>query len=227
MEQVATAFNEMVSTSNEVANNCMMAATAADDGEKQVSSGYNLIQETVHSVDALENIIDEANTAMIQLSEESKNITAILDTIRGIAEQTNLLALNAAIEAARAGEQGRGFAVVADEVRTLAGRTAESTEEIDTLLTGLGQQTVTVSDKLGNSLEHSKQTADATGRTKEIFESMQSSVTTIRNMTTQIATAAKEQSDVAEGLTPLLPAFMMKPPKQTLSLIMRKKMLSI
>lgn len=200
IEQVATAFNEMVATSKEVANNCTLAANAADEGRTQASQGNAFIEETVQSVQTLEKIIGESNDAMNHLAGQSQNITTILDTIRGIAEQTNLLALNAAIEAARAGEQGRGFAVVADEVRTLAGRTSESTEEIDNLLNSLKEQTITVSEKLGSSLEHSKQSVDTTQKTKSVFESIQTSVGTIRDMTTQIASAAEEQRDVAEGI---------------------------
>ncbi|GLQ33540.1 methyl-accepting chemotaxis protein [Litoribrevibacter albus] len=200
IEQVSTAFHEMVATSNEVAQNCSQTASSADESQQQASQGRQFIQETSESVNILEDIIVDSNNAMSELAQEANNITSILDTIRGIAEQTNLLALNAAIEAARAGEQGRGFAVVADEVRTLAQKTAESTEEIDNLISSLNKRTNVVSEKLSSSLEHSKQTVETTEKTKAVFESIQRSVTNIGDMATQIAAAAEEQHSVAEDI---------------------------
>ncbi len=200
IDQVSTAFNEMVATSNEVASNCTQAASAADNSQQQVEQGHQLLQKTVGSVSSLEGVLNESNEAMVVLSEESKNITIILDSIRGIAEQTNLLALNAAIEAARAGEQGRGFAVVADEVRTLAGRTADSTEEIDKLLSRLREQTEQVAGKLSSSIAHATETVDSTQQTSTIFESIMQSVLTIRDMTTQIAASAEEQHLAGEEI---------------------------
>ena len=200
IDQVSVAFNEMVATSNEVATNCSEAANAADDSQEQVVNGRNNITETVNLVQNLQEVLSDCNHAMESLTEESSNITSILDTIKGIAEQTNLLALNAAIEAARAGEQGRGFAVVADEVRTLAQKTAESTGEIDQLLSGLQKSTQEVSNKISGSITHSEKTVLATQQTQAVFESIEQSVSTIRNMTTQIATAAEQQTSVAEDI---------------------------
>ncbi|MCZ2721648.1 methyl-accepting chemotaxis protein [Marinomonas sp. 15G1-11] len=200
IDQVSTAFNEMVATANEVASNCTQAAAAADSSQQQVEQGHQLIQKTVGSVTSLEQVLNESNDAMAVLSEESKNIAVILGSIRGIAEQTNLLALNAAIEAARAGEQGRGFAVVADEVRTLAGRTAVSTEEVDKLLNRLREQTEQVAEKLYSSMSHATETVESTQQTSTIFESIMASVLTIRDMTTQIAASAEEQHLVGEEI---------------------------
>jgi len=199
-DMVSTAFNEMVATANEVASNCTQAASAADTSQQHVQEGNKLIQKTVDSVSHLETALSESNDAMALLSEESQNITTILDTIRGIAEQTNLLALNAAIEAARAGEQGRGFAVVADEVRTLAGRTADSTEEIDRLLSRLRGQTENVAGKLTASINHASQTVESTQQTNTVFDAIMASVVTIRDMTTQIAASAEEQHLVGKEI---------------------------
>ncbi|MBF4259747.1 methyl-accepting chemotaxis protein, partial [Vibrio anguillarum] len=146
VEMVSTAFNEMVSTANEVATLCSSAAQAADDSQQLVSQGQQNIHTAVSSVNQLADYISTSSTTIQELENDSQGITAILDTIRGIAEQTNLLALNAAIEAARAGEQGRGFAVVADEVRALAKRTQDSTEEINGLVVRLQNRTKEVAE---------------------------------------------------------------------------------
>lgn len=200
VDHLSTAFNEMVATANEVASNCSSAANAAETSEGQVQEGNQLIRKTMDSLGQLENELISSNESMTTLSQESKNIVGILDTIKAIAEQTNLLALNAAIEAARAGEQGRGFAVVADEVRTLAGRTADSTDEIDKLLTRLQQQTDIVAGKVENSVSVAHGSVDLASQTYQVFEQILGSVLTIKDMMIQISAAAEEQHLVAEEI---------------------------
>jgi len=200
VDHVSTAFNEMVATANEVASNCSMTATAAENSEVQVQEGNELIQKTIKSLNSLEVEINSSNESMTVLAKESENIVGILDTIKGIADQTNLLALNAAIEAARAGEQGRGFAVVADEVRTLAGRTAESTDEIDKMLTNLRQQTGTAVDKMNHSVVVTKDSVELASQTHHVFEKILTSVLEIKDMAIQISASAEEQHLVAEEI---------------------------
>lgn len=200
VDHLSSAFNEMVATANEVASNCTSAASAAESSEQQVQEGNRLIQQTMDSLNSLEREIMSSNESMGALEQESNNIVGILDTIKAIAEQTNLLALNAAIEAARAGEQGRGFAVVADEVRTLAGRTSESTDEIDKLLTRLQQQTHTVANKMEQSVSVANSSVELATQTYAVFEQILTSVLSIKDMMIQISASAEEQHLVAEEI---------------------------
>ncbi|MCQ4295960.1 methyl-accepting chemotaxis protein [Pseudomonas stutzeri] len=200
VELVSTAFNEMVATANEVARSCSAAATSADAGQRQVHDGQFQIDEATGSVSLLSENLLRSTHSMQELEQDSRNINTILDTIRSIAEQTNLLALNAAIEAARAGEQGRGFAVVADEVRALAKRTADSTGEIDGLLGGLAKRTQDVTKQMQSSLEMSKASVERIQKARDSFEHIRGSVDHIRDQNAQIATAAEEQHHVAEDI---------------------------
>jgi methyl-accepting chemotaxis protein len=200
VEMVSTAFNEMVATANEVAKSCSHAATSADAGQRQVSAGQRQIEQATGNVTLLSDNLLQATEAMQALERESQDINTILGTIRSIAEQTNLLALNAAIEAARAGEQGRGFAVVADEVRALAKRTADSTGEIDGLLGGLARRAQDVTQQMNSSLEMSQRSVSSIREARDSFEDIRTSVDAILDQSNQIATAAEEQHQVAEGI---------------------------
>lgn len=201
VDMVSTAFHEMVATANEVARSCSQAADSAEHGQRQAFVGQQQIDAAVQSANQLSAEIDQAAASMQQLEQDSCGIQSILGTIRSIAEQTNLLALNAAIEAARAGEQGSGFAVVADEVRALAKRTADSTEEIDSLLGNLALRTRQVGKQMHASLDVSQESLTRISDARSSFELIRTSVEVVRDMNAQIATAAEEQHQVAEEIS--------------------------
>ncbi|MEC4727492.1 methyl-accepting chemotaxis protein [Shewanella sp. D64] len=199
-EQTATAMNQMVATVAEVAQNTTVAADSAKDADTSAADGDKIVQQSITSMSFLSDQIEQAAEVIGQLSEESRNIGSVLDVIKGIAEQTNLLALNAAIEAARAGEQGRGFAVVADEVRTLAQRTQKSTQEIESMIERLqkGVQQAVTSMEMGIKLVHDAN--DKANLAGQALNKIVDSVDNISHMNVQIATAAEEQSSVAESI---------------------------
>ena len=200
-DQVATAMHEMSATAQEVARHAAEAAHAANDADDSARQGGQVMTSTIQTITGMRGEI--ANTAEVirQLESDSGRIGKVLEVIRGIAEQTNLLALNAAIEAARAGEQGRGFAVVADEVRTLAQRTAESTAEIhqiiDTVQSGALNAVRAIESGRSRSEEGLAQVTEAGA----MLERITGAVEAIRDMNRQIATAAEEQTSVAEDIS--------------------------
>ena len=196
LEMVATAINEMSAAVQEVSTNSASAAEAAHSASEMSQQGALTITDAIGIIDSLDTEISTASSSISQLKSDSENIGSVLDVIRGIAEQTNLLALNAAIEAARAGEQGRGFAVVADEVRTLASRSHDSTQEIQSMIEKL-QQGVTAA--VASMEEVSKRAAEGVQQVEESAEALaeiSGSVGVINDMNTQIAAATEEQSSV-------------------------------
>ncbi len=197
-DQLATAINEMAAAVQEVACNTQQAATAADKANQAAGNGRSIVNRNIDAMDSLASEIQKATAVIHQLQSESNEIGGVLDVIRGIAEQTNLLALNAAIEAARAGEQGRGFAVVADEVRTLASRAQESTQEIQNMIERLQSRAREAVKVMDENQAQSQAGVENASRVNDTLQNINTAIEEIRDLNTQIASAAEEQSHVAE-----------------------------
>lgn len=200
-DQVATAMNEMTATVQDVARNAESAATSASHSDEQAQEGHRIVTSAVTKIELLSNEISENAGLITRLRDDSSNIGTILDVIRSIAEQTNLLALNAAIEAARAGEQGRGFAVVADEVRALAHRTHESTGEIATLVNTFQQGAHQAAESMISSSESAESAVEIARRAGAALSQIADAASNIQAMNLQIATAVEEQTSVAEDIS--------------------------
>ncbi|MBV4485523.1 methyl-accepting chemotaxis protein [Pseudomonas sp. SWRI153] len=200
-DQVAAAMNEMSATAQEVARHAADAARAADDADQSAQQGEKVMQSTIHSITQMRGEIANTATVIRRLEADSGRIGKVLEVIRGIAEQTNLLALNAAIEAARAGEAGRGFAVVADEVRNLAQRTAESIIEINQIIQNVQTGAVDAAQAIESGQSRSDESVEQVTQAGAMLERITLAVEAIRDMNRQIATAAEEQTSVAEDIS--------------------------
>lgn len=199
-EQVATAMHQMTATVHNVARNAEEAAQAAQAADDKVESGHQVVRQSMQRIEALASASTSASEGIERLSAEVQNIGKVLEVIKSVAEQTNLLALNAAIEAARAGEQGRGFAVVADEVRALAKRTQQSTEEIERLVSSLRSNAQASVEQIQGSGELVKLAVADALQTESALGSIAAAVSLIQQMNQQIAAAAEQQSSVAEEI---------------------------
>jgi methyl-accepting chemotaxis protein len=198
--QVATSVTEMSASIHEVARSSNAAADATKEATEQASHGRSLVNETVATIRELAAEVEDASLVIQQLAKDSNDIGSVLDVIKGVAEQTNLLALNAAIEAARAGEQGRGFAVVADEVRTLASRTQQSTQEIHEMIERIQTSANNAVTAMNKGCEQAQRTVEKSAEADNALQGIGRTIDSINAMNSQIATAAVQQSAVAEEI---------------------------
>ena len=200
VEQLATAMNEMATTAKSIAGSAASASTATKNADASADSGNVVVQQSVESIKLLIGDVENATQAIQMVEKHSENIGGVLNVIQGVAEQTNLLALNAAIEAARAGEHGRGFAVVADEVRSLAGRTQQSTQEIRKTIELLQQGVKNAVQTMVTGHERTKECEQISEKTGEQLRSISDCIDKVCDINIHIATAAEEQSTVAEEM---------------------------
>ncbi|WP_010324253.1 methyl-accepting chemotaxis protein [Marinobacterium stanieri] len=198
--QVATAMNEMAATVMDVARNASSAADAAQVANNETGSGRKIVNEVIETIHHLAADIEKSSNNVMSLVQDSQEIGTVLDVIQDIAEQTNLLALNAAIEAARAGDHGRGFSVVADEVRSLASRTQASTEDIQNRINKVQSSSTSTASQMEHGRSSSLRTVEQATQAGEALSVIDSSVAAINDMNSQIAAAAEEQSSVAEEI---------------------------